>query len=85
MSEDQRKELIENFLMTQRYLDGLLLRIVQEENDKFLIEFKKASKRVMHQLESTLRANEMFHIRVMAIEVVDFDNSNKRKKKPHRK
>jgi hypothetical protein len=81
MSEGQRKELIEDFLQTERYLDGLEVRIIYEADDKFVIEFKKASRRVMHQLANTLRDNEMFHIRVTALEIVDFDNSKKGKKK----
>jgi hypothetical protein len=85
MSDGQRREIIEDFLHTQRYLDGLEVRVLLDDNDKFLIEFKKASKRVMHQLEHTLRDNEMFHIKVGAVTVVDFDNSKKGKKKPQKR
>lgn len=80
MTTEQRIEKIDAFLNTQKYLYGLQYRVIESENDGFIIEFQKASKRQLITLNRALLVNMMDHIRARAVNVLENDPPKKKKK-----
>lgn len=81
MTSEQRKQNIELWLHRQKYVYGLTFRIL-EDQDGFIIEFAKASKRQLITINRALIDQNMIHIRSRAIEVLPFDPPKKTHKKP---
>jgi hypothetical protein len=71
MKTENRIQKIEDFMQTQHYLLGCQFLVKEIDDDRFQVEFVKASQRQIHTLKHRLRANEMHHIDVIAREVVE--------------
>ncbi len=82
MSPEQRITKIEEFVHVQPYLRGLmfLVKAHPRTEDVFVIEFAKANTRQLSTLRHRLRLNGMFHIECSAREVIQFEETKKKKK-----
>jgi len=81
MREEDRKDKIAEFINTQAYTHGLSYKILSDGDDRFTIQFVEASYRAITSLQRRFILNDMHHIHVTAIKVIDFEKKTRRKKR----